>query len=187
MTPENKDFGVAETEFQDFGDPAPNSEISERAARLREAVGRAGGNKAVAARSGVPVGTLNNYLAGRDMKVGAMIALAHATHVNLEWLATGRGPRLADDFVPPRAGQPPVGTELPDGTAIAAGPAMPLPPAMPSPADIDRMARALERAGPILEAHQGKLPDRRRFAQLLLLLCNEIAAAEKIPATLKPD
>lgn len=35
--------------------------------------------------------TLNNYIAGRDMKVSALIALADACGVSLEWLATGHG------------------------------------------------------------------------------------------------
>lgn len=70
-------------------DPA----IAERASRLREAVRTAGGNKVVAERAGMPVSTLNRYVAGRDMKASALIALAPATGVRLEWLATGEGPK----------------------------------------------------------------------------------------------
>lgn len=67
--------------------------MEERAERLREAVRAAGGNQAVAARAGMHVGSLNNYLRGRDMKASAMVALADACAVGLEWLATGSGER----------------------------------------------------------------------------------------------
>ncbi len=40
----------------------------------------------------MPVGTLDRYIAGRDMKASAMIALAKACNVSIEWLATGKGP-----------------------------------------------------------------------------------------------
>lgn len=62
-----------------------------RPERLRVAVKAAGGNKSVAERSGIPLATLNKYLAGRDMKVSAFIALANACGVSLDWLATGWG------------------------------------------------------------------------------------------------
>ncbi|GGG30738.1 hypothetical protein GCM10010964_18320 [Caldovatus sediminis] len=39
----------------------------------------------------MPVGTLNRYIAGRDMKASALVALAAACGVRVEWLATGRG------------------------------------------------------------------------------------------------
>ncbi|WP_182356128.1 LexA family transcriptional regulator [Komagataeibacter europaeus] len=47
----------------------------------------------VAARTGVPFGTLNRYIVGRDMKASAMIALAKACGVSLDWLATGDEPK----------------------------------------------------------------------------------------------
>jgi hypothetical protein len=43
----------------------------------------------------VPVGTISNYLLGREMRASAMIALARACRVNLQWLATGDGPMKA--------------------------------------------------------------------------------------------
>lgn len=76
----------------DFVVQSPNSEIAERSSRLREAVKTAGGNAVVASRAGMPVGTLNRYLKGRDMKASAMTALAQSSGVRLEWLATGTGP-----------------------------------------------------------------------------------------------
>ncbi|MFT9091541.1 MAG: S24 family peptidase [Gluconacetobacter sp.] len=64
-------------------------EVKARAERLRSAVKNAGGNTQVAARAGMPFGTLNRYIAGRDMKASAMVALAKACGVSLEWLAEG--------------------------------------------------------------------------------------------------
>lgn len=64
--------------------------------RLRQVVERAGGRVATARKSGVPVGTLNNYLAGRDLPRSALVAIADATGVSVEWLATGRGERHPD-------------------------------------------------------------------------------------------
>lgn len=63
--------------------------VKERAERLRAAVKRAGGNTQVAIRAHMNVGTLNNYIAGREMKASAMIALAKACGVSLDWLAEG--------------------------------------------------------------------------------------------------
>ncbi|ACI51289.1 putative phage repressor [Gluconacetobacter diazotrophicus PA1 5] len=48
-----------------------------------------GGNLKVAAASGVPLGSLNNYLAGREMKASTAFRIARACGVSLEWLVTG--------------------------------------------------------------------------------------------------
>ena len=79
----------------DAGVGMPDSEQELRAERLRQAVRAAGGNRVVAVRANVPLGTLNNYLAGRDMKASALIALARACNVSLDWLATGQEPAAA--------------------------------------------------------------------------------------------
>jgi transcriptional regulator with XRE-family HTH domain len=70
-------------------DAEAHVQISERVSRLREAVGKARGPKAVAEKAGMAATTLNNYLAGRDMKVSALVALATACEVSVQWLATG--------------------------------------------------------------------------------------------------
>lgn len=101
-----------------------------RAARLREAVKAAGGQRAVADRSGVKFGTLGHYLGGREMKAGAFIALAAATGVRLEWLATGEGPM--------RPGAPPPGRLPPQPPQTP--PAPPDPP--PPPPEKPRRAKA---------------------------------------------
>jgi phage repressor protein C with HTH and peptisase S24 domain len=72
------------------------------------AVHGAGGRAAVAARSGVSYGTLGDYLSGGEMKLSNADALARATGVRLEWLATGEGPM--------RAGE----AEAPSGTVAVA-------------------------------------------------------------------
>ena len=71
--------------------PAPDREIIDRAERLKEALRDAGGAAAVARKIGMPMPTLNNYIAGRDMKASAVVALADGCGVSVEWLATGRG------------------------------------------------------------------------------------------------
>jgi hypothetical protein len=76
---------------RDFHVQPSNSELTERANRLRAAVRAGGGNQIVSQRSGVPLSTLNNYLGGRDMKLSAVVALADACRVSLDWLAAGRG------------------------------------------------------------------------------------------------
>jgi len=73
-------------------------QVQDRAERLRLAIRGAGGNKAVAVRSEVPLSTLTSYLKGRDMPAAVMVSLADATDVRLEWLATGREPREPIQF-----------------------------------------------------------------------------------------
>lgn len=60
--------------------------------RLRRAIKATGTVRHVAEISGVAFGTLNAYLAGGEMKMSNAAALAEATGVRLEWLATGHGP-----------------------------------------------------------------------------------------------
>lgn len=79
------------------------------------AVAEAGGRKPVAERAGVPFGTLVGYLEGGEMKLSNAEALADATGVRLEWLASGRGPMREGDpgndlVIPPAAALPATGT-----------------------------------------------------------------------------
>ncbi len=61
--------------------------------RLRSAVTQCGGATYVAQHSGVPLSTLNNYLAGRsEPKRLALAALARVLRRDLGWLLTGDGP-----------------------------------------------------------------------------------------------
>jgi transcriptional regulator with XRE-family HTH domain len=80
--------------------------------RLHEAVRAAGGNQAVALRSGVPLATVNNYVRGRNgMKIESLSALAAACNVSLQWLVSGdaaAGPDFpaADAVRPPGLSEP---------------------------------------------------------------------------------
>lgn len=76
------------------GPPIPEGEAekAEIGMRLREAVKLGGGNKAVAAKSGIPLRTLGNLLDGQEMKVGQLVRIAWACGVSMDWLAMGRLP-----------------------------------------------------------------------------------------------
>lgn len=78
--------------------PSSDREVGSenRAARLREAVQAAGGTAEVAKLTGIPQSTLSGYLTGGEMKLSNSTAIAEATGVRLEWLATGSGPMRAD-------------------------------------------------------------------------------------------
>lgn len=71
--------------------PGSEHASSDRGERLKQAVRSVGPAKLVAEKAGIPLGTLNAYLAGREMKLSNAAALALATNVSMEWLATGRG------------------------------------------------------------------------------------------------
>ena len=89
MSNEIGDNNMPNGEFPSSDPDAAFDEVKARAERLRAAVKNAGGNTQVAARAGMPFGTLNRYIAGRDMKASAMVALARACDVSLDWLAEG--------------------------------------------------------------------------------------------------
>lgn len=81
------------------------ADIRERANRLKEAVKKGGGVSEVARRAQMPVPSLNNYLAGRDIKASALVKVAQAAGVSVEWLATGNegppsiAPALGSDLL----------------------------------------------------------------------------------------
>nr|WP_246523448.1 helix-turn-helix transcriptional regulator [Neoroseomonas eburnea] len=78
----------------------PGSLDRARGARVKEAIARVGTQKDAARLSGVAYGTITNYADGGEMKLSNAAALARATGVRLDWLATGEGPMRASD--PPR-------------------------------------------------------------------------------------
>lgn len=81
-----------QTENSDFPVQDENWERQALASRLRAAIKAAGGNRVVAARSRIPSSTLGGYLAGGEIKLSKLVALADATGTSLEWLVHGRGP-----------------------------------------------------------------------------------------------
>lgn len=72
----------------DFASDRHDGEIG---TRLAVVVKRAGGNKVVATKSGVPLRTLARLLAGQEPKVEHLVRLADTCGVSLDWLATGKG------------------------------------------------------------------------------------------------
>lgn len=69
----------------DFPDEAFRREV---AARIREALRLGGGNTAISAKTGIPLRTLANYVSEKsEPKIGALVRLAAACQVPLEWLA----------------------------------------------------------------------------------------------------
>jgi transcriptional regulator with XRE-family HTH domain len=97
-------------------DRGANREV---ARRLHQAVRAAGGNQAVARRSGVPLATVNNYVRGRSgMKIEPLWALATACNVSLEWLVAGGADfPTALDTSPRGLGEAP--PESPSGAPLA--------------------------------------------------------------------
>ncbi len=135
-------------------DRGPNRHEPEVGARLREAVGQAGGTNQVAERAGIPIRTLSRYLTGHEMRRSALVSLAEACGVSIEWLATGRGsmrPTDRPDVARPEKLGRPAFLEL-FGTV-----------------DMDRMGRALEAAIKAF-TERGIPPDWRRLAQVAMLL-----------------
>jgi len=92
----------------------PISEYADVSSRLRSAIGRAGGNKAVSTRSGIPLSTLTTYLAGRDMKASAAAKIAHACSVSVDWLLTGVNSAPAPQMMAQAQSIVPIGA---DGTS----------------------------------------------------------------------
>lgn len=89
----------------DPGDIRLGAEI---AARLREVI--ADGDAAdVSRRSGVPYASLRAYMNGRQPKAAALVALARAVGVRIEWLMTGDGPVRAEMSTPAGLAEAPAG------------------------------------------------------------------------------
>lgn len=115
-------------EDENFQVSSDNLEAELRSTRLKEAVRHGGGNTIVAKRAGISIGTLNNYIAGRDMKTSFMVALAHACGVNIAWLAAGEGPMVGESQ---KTADP--GVHVPAASAFAT-------------LDLDALSAALETA-----------------------------------------
>jgi hypothetical protein len=126
----------------------------------------------------MPLSTLNRYLAGREMRLPAAVAIARATGVRLEWLATGEGPMRPDPPAPaaPPAPPPPAPPTPPTGLSEPGRPAAAL--GLTWQADPDRLARAYEMALNGISVLPGHRPDPRRLMRITLLLYDELAAAE---------
>jgi hypothetical protein len=144
----------------------PEHGSAERANRLRQAVKAAGGGTAVSKRAGMPLGTLTRYQAGREMKAGAMIALAEATGVRLEWLATGTGPMRAGDAAP----------------AADSPPSAARPPRLFSIINADRLGAAYAGARQALASRGQHDADPVRVMQITALIYDSLTETEENPA-----
>ena len=93
--------------FSDFHVREANLGKKTRSNRLREAVRKIGGGHEAARRSGVPLGTLNAYLAGGEMKLSNVVALSRACGFSVEWLVTGQEAASPSGQTPEIPGPPP--------------------------------------------------------------------------------
>lgn len=176
----------------DVGVPETKSDTKARAERLRQAIRAAGGNTAIAHRSGVPKSTIDGYLQGGEMKVGNAIALAGATGVRLDWLVTGEGPMREEEAaeapgdLQERGGGylpvpgPPDEWDVASLTAALDEVESHLEPATPA---LARIGLALGHARLFRKAH--RMPQLREFLPELLAAC--LAAAEQVLPAAKPD
>ncbi|MBW6399523.1 helix-turn-helix domain containing protein [Roseomonas sp. HJA6] len=81
--------------------PAAADEITQsRVARLEALWKRLGSRRKLAIMSGIPQSTLNGYLKGGALPIEGAVALARASGVRLNWLATGEEPMLVTDPAP---------------------------------------------------------------------------------------
>lgn len=174
------------------GSAVPGSEpevgSAERVQRLVQIVALLGGNRKAARLSGVPLSTLNGYLAGGGMKLVSAAALARAAGVRLEWLVSGQGPMTpsvlgsmqagdelaGDDTAPPQSrAKPGFGVAEPSLAADAAGGM-----GLSWQANPDRLARAYEVALKGIATLPGRHPDPKRLMQVTLLIYDEMTEAE---------
>lgn len=86
-------------EEYNFRVPGENPESAGWVERLREAVEKAGGNRAAARLADVPLGSLNNWLTGRMPRLDTGLKLAKALGVSAEWLTAGGTSAPMPDFV----------------------------------------------------------------------------------------
>lgn len=103
-------------------------EVQERVERVKIAIAKGGGNKVVCQRSGIPLSSLNSYIAGRSMKAETAALLANTCSVSLEWLIQGTESQLPASTQPivPQAEQdvvemPYVSTEASAGFGLIPG------------------------------------------------------------------
>lgn len=101
----------------DFG---VGQEKSELVRRLRLMVDESGGNTAVAAKSGIALGTLNNYLRGvNEPKASALAKLAGTLGFSVDWLLElSDEPRPRSEWTVPAQPQTPTATSLLDYVLI---------------------------------------------------------------------
>jgi hypothetical protein len=146
------------------------------AARLKLAVAHGGGNKAVAAKSGVKLGSLNNYLRlVNAVPATAAAAIARACAVSIDWLLFGEGPmeRTPAATVIPviEAARQPEITEFPPKEFPEADPDRKIARTL----DLNRLGAAMRVAAEIVH-RPIKAEDWHRLAEVTTLLYDELTA-----------
>ena len=132
----------------DVGLPGEKSDTEARAERLRQALRQGGGNG--------------------EIKLSNALALAAATGVRLEWLATGAGPMRAEQLA--AAGQ------AATGEALSVRPADPL--RLAGRVQLDRLVRAYH-AATVLSAGM----DDREKMRFTLVLYDQLSEAAELQET----
>lgn len=123
--------------------------------RLREVIG----DESLASfgrRCGISEGGIRKYLTGASPSTENLVAMADIANVNIEWLATGRGPKMR-------------------GAPVATIP--PAPPQSPSSVNVDDLERlelAVESVEEGLAATHRTLPPSR-YAQLIVAVYDLLA------------
>lgn len=147
---------------------APNADTKSLSDRLARAIEAAGGQLAVARLAGVSTKTLSRYKAGAPPKHSTLAAIAKATNVHLDWLATGRGPM--------KPGDPPPGQD-----ALAAKPQETAPsgPLYLFPtANMDRLAAAYAAARGLLAQRGIHTPDPLDLVRIMCAIYDQLTEAE---------
>lgn len=109
-----------------------------------------------ARRCGVIEGTLRNIIkSGAWPRTDNLVAIADAANVNIEWLATGRGPKMR-------------------GAAYSIAPAPPQAPSSVNVDDLERLELAVESVEEGLAATHRTLPPSR-YAQLIVAVYDLLA------------
>jgi transcriptional regulator with XRE-family HTH domain len=160
------------------GQLADRGAAQEVAGRLHEAVRAAGGNLAVARRAGVPLGTLSNYVRGRNgMKIEPLSALAVACNVSLDWLVSGTEASqtrlLINPDFPVAAAAPPPGLGEAPAKSLLAG--------MSGGIDVRVLAKAIEIVAAIAGAAEFQQDPKglaRRIATTYAVLIEPDASRE---------
>lgn len=68
-------------------------EIKTLADRIRECAEHVGSGNELSRLTGIPRGTLERYMTGREPRAAQLLAIARSANVSLDWLITGEGGR----------------------------------------------------------------------------------------------
>jgi hypothetical protein len=150
-----------ETVLQVDTDQVENRLAEAITARLNQAIPK-GQAADVARRAGVPYPSLRQALLGRQTRPAALVALARAAGVRIEWLMTGDGPVRAEMSAPAGLADAPAGYR---SASIA-----------PDVIDVANLAWALD----FVEKTAAAAPGMQRVA-LMLSAASEFRRVQRMP------